>query len=150
MRKPFIAAFAAFIGLAGTATQAYAGLFSATRPVIAILAGELFVGEAEGHLDGAGTLAIHSQRDPALSCRGQFTSSAELGGSGRLLCTDGATATFRFQRLSVFRGYGDGSHSRGGMSFVYGLSVEEAGPYMTLPRGKKLSNLGKELALVDF
>ena len=150
MRKLFITAFAAVIGLAGSATQANAGLFSATGRVIAILAGELFVGEAEGHLDGAGTLAIHSQRDPALSCQGQFTSSAELGGSGQLLCTDGATATFRFQRLSVFRGYGGGSYSRGGMSFVYGLSVDEAGPYMKLPRGKKLSYLGKELALVDF
>lgn len=150
MRNNWIAALAACIGLAGWATQANAGLFSATGPVIAILAGELFVGEAEGHLGGAGTLAIHSQLDPDLTCRGQFTSSAELGGSGQLRCTDGATATFRFQRLSVFRGYGAGSFSRGGMSFAYGLTADEAGPYVKLPRGKKLTYFGEELKLVDL
>src|SRR5665647_1793929 len=68
-----------------------------------------------------------------------------LGGSGQLRCTDGATATFRFQRLSVFRGYGAGSFSRGGMSFAYGLTADEAGPYVKLPRGKKLTYFGEEL-----
>jgi len=117
--------------------------------VIAILADGLFVGEAEGHLSGAGTLAIHSQRDPDLKCLGQFTSSAELGGSGQMQCSDGTTATFNFQRLSVFRGYGVGSSSRGSMSFAYGLTAEEAGPYLKLPEGKKLARNGTELALVD-
>jgi hypothetical protein len=124
-------------------------MLSATRAVIAMLADELFVGEAEGHLSGAGTLVIHSQRNPDLTCQGQFTSSAELGGLGELRCSDGATATFHFQRLSVFRGYGEGSFSRGGMSFAYGLTAEEATPYLKLPGGKKLRYFGKELALVD-
>ena len=139
---------AACIGLAGSATVAGAGLFSATGMVIAILAGDLFVGEAEGHLSGAGTLAIHSQKDPALTCLGQFTSSAALGGSGQMQCSDGATATFHFQRLTVFRGYGVGSFSRGSMSFAYGLTPEEAGPYLKLPEGKKLTHNGTELELV--
>ena len=93
----------ACIGLASSANLAAAELFSATRAVIAILADDLFVGEAEGHLSGAGTLAIHSQKDPALTCVGQFTSSAALGGSGQLQCSDGTIATFHFQRLSVFQ-----------------------------------------------
>jgi hypothetical protein len=127
-----------------------AGLLSATRSVIAILADDLFVGEAEGHLSGAGTLAIHSQKTPALTCLGQFTSSAALGGSGQMHCSDGATATFHFQRLSMFRGYGAGSYSRGAMSFAYGLNAEEAGPYLKLPAGKKLRHNGTELQLVDL
>jgi hypothetical protein len=150
MRKILIMVLAACIGLAGSPTLAGGGLFSATRMVIAILADDLFVGEAEGHLSGAGTLAIHSQKDPDLTCLGQFTSSAALGGSGQMHCSDGAAATFHFQRLNIYRGYGAGSFSRGAMSFAYGLSAEEAGPYLKLPEGKKLTYNGTELKLVDL
>jgi hypothetical protein len=145
-----IMVLAACIGLAGPATLAGAGLFSATGMVIAILADDLFVGEAEGHLSGAGTLAIHSQKDRDLTCLGEFTSSALLGGVGQMHCSDGATATFHFQRLSVLRGFGVGSFTRGAMSFAYGFTAEEAGPYLNLPEGKKLSSSGKELTLVDL
>src|SRR3990172_7283762 len=120
MCKILITVLAAWAGLAGPATLAGAELLSATRMVIAILADDLFVGEAEGHLSGAGTLAICSQKSPDLTCLGQFTSSAALGGLGQMHCTDGTTGTFHFQRLSVFRGHGAGSSSRGAMSFVYG------------------------------
>lgn len=150
MRKILTTVVAACIGLAGSATQANAGLFSASGTVIAMLANELFVGEAEGHLSGAGTLVIHSQRNPDLTCQGQFTSSAAAGGKGQMHCSDGATATFQFQRLSVFRGYGVGSFSRGAMNFAYGLTAEEAAPYLTLPEGKKLGYYGTELELVDI
>ncbi len=149
MRKGLITVLAACIGLAGSATVAGAELFSATRMVIAILADDLFVGEAEGHLSGAGTLAIHSQKTPALTCLGQFTSSAALGGSGQMHCNDGTTATFHFQRLTILRGYGVGSFSRGSMSFTYGLAAEEAGPYLKLPGRKKLTQNGTEMELVD-
>jgi hypothetical protein len=150
MRKVLIAFVAACIGLAGSATAAGADLFSATRIVIAILADDLFVGEAEGHLSGAGTLVIHSQKNPAVTCVGQFTSSAAFGGVGELQCSDGAIATFQFKRLSVFRGHGIGSYTRGAMSFAYGLTAEEAAPYLTLPYGKKLGHNGVELALADL
>lgn len=138
------------IGLAGSPAPAGAELFSATRTVIAILADDLFVGEAEGHLDGAGSLVIRSQKNPALTCFGRFTSSAARGGSGRMHCSDGASAKFQFQRLSVYRGYGAGNFSRGSMSFAYGFSAEEAGPYLRLPEGKKLAHNGTGLALVDL
>ena len=114
------------------------------------MAGELFLGEAEGNLNGAGTIAIHSQKNPALTCSGKFTSSAELGGKGQLRCTDGTTSTFKFERLTLRRGYGGGSFGRGAMNFSYGLSADEAKPYLKLPKGKKLVHNGKELALVDL
>lgn len=150
MRKFLITVVAACVGLAGSASFASAELLSAKRAVIAILADDLFVGEAIGHLSGAGTLTIHSQKVPGLTCRGQFTSSAELGGTGQLRCSDGATATFYFQRLSVFRGYGSGNFSRGAMSFAYGFAADEAGPYLKLPEGKALTHNGTHLALVDL
>ena len=150
MRKLMIGTIAAAIGSAGWITAANAELLSATRPVIALLGGDLYVGSAVGHLSGAGTLAIHSQKNPALTCLGQFTSSAALGGSGQMLCSDGTTATFKFQRLSVFRGYGDGSTSRGSMTFSYGLTAEQAVSYLKLPEGKKLMGNGTELAMIDL
>ncbi len=150
MRNMGITVLAACIGLAGSVSATGAGMLSATRTVIAIVADDLFVGEAKGHLNGAGTLAIKSQRNPALSCLGQFISSAALGGFGQLQCSDGSTATFQFHRLSVFRGHGIATFSRGLMSFAYGLTAEEAGPYLKLPGGKKLTHNGTELVLVDL
>ena len=150
MRKIWVTGLAATIGFAGWTNLADAELFSAMRPVIAILGADLYVGVAEGHLSGAGTLAIHSQIDPDVTCFGEFTSSAALGGTGQLRCSDGATATFQFQRLSVFRGHGVGSHSRGLMSFTYGLTADQSEPYLKLPPGKKLTHNGKALELVDI
>lgn len=142
---------AACIGMAGQIAPAgAAGVLAATRAVIAIMDGELFIGEAEGHLDGAGTLVIHSRKNPSLSCRGEFTSSAELGGNGSLRCSDGATATFQFRRLGIFRGHGAGTTSKGTMSFAYGLAPEDAAPYLKMPAGKKFSTAGTELTLVDL
>ena len=143
-------AFAAFAGLAGWAGAAGAGLLSATGPVIAIIADDLFVGEAEGHLDGSGTFRIQSRTRPGLNCRGQFTHSAEFGNAGRMQCSDGATGTFQFQRLTILRGYGTGSVSRRSMSFTYGLSSIESEPYLKLPEGKKLVHNGTELKLIDL
>ena len=150
MCNKLIVVFSVCMGLIAPATEADAGLFSATGGVIAILAGELFVGEAEGHLSGAGTLTIHSQKNRALTCLGEFASSAELGGSGQMRCSDGATATFHFQRLSMRSGYGVGSFSRGPMSFVYGLTADEATPYLALPEGKRLTHDGAEPELIDL
>jgi hypothetical protein len=150
MRKIFMTVLAVCLVLAGSAMPANAALFSAKGVVIAILANDLFVGEAEGHLNGAGTLAIRSQRDPLLTCKGQFTSSAALGGAGELQCSDGSTATFTFQRLTVFRGHGVASFSRGPMSFAYGFVADEAVAYLKLPKGKKLMHNGIELVLADL
>jgi hypothetical protein len=150
MRKIWVTTLAACIALAASATLEGGGLLSATGTVIAILADDLFVGEAEGHLSGAGTLAIHSQKNPSLTCLGEFTSSAALGGSGQLRCNDGTTATFHFKRLNVFRGYGVGTFSRGPMSFAYGFTAEEARPYLKPPKGKKLAQNGTGLELVNL
>jgi len=149
MKTIRIAFLAACVGFAASAPVAGAGLFSATGAVIGITAGDVYVGEAEGHLNGAGTLAIRSQKDPAVTCVGQFTSSAALGGSGQMQCSDGANATFHFKRLSAYRGYGVASFSRGEMKFAYGFSPEEAVPYLKLPEGKKLMRNGTQLALVE-
>ena len=150
MYKIGVASVAASIALAGWTNAAEADLFSAKGPVIAIVADDLFLGEAEGYLSGAGTLAVQSQKNSAVSCLGQFTSSAALGGTGQMRCSDGATATFHFQRLSAVRGHGAGSSTRGSMSFTYGLTALESESYLKLPAGKKLAYGGNKLELVDI
>jgi hypothetical protein len=146
--KLILSAIAIAVGSAGWVNAANAAL-SATRPVIAILGGDIYVGSAVGHLNGSGTLSVHSQADPTITCSGEFTSSAKLGGAGQLRCNDGATSTFQFKRLDAFRGHGGGTFSRGSMSFTYGLSVDQSAQYLSVPPGKKISRQGEVLALVD-
>jgi hypothetical protein len=148
--RTLIAGLAACAGLAWPGVAA-AALFSRTGPVIAIMGNELFLGEAEGHLNGAGTMTIQLQRNPLVTCQGQFTSSAELGGSGQMRCSNDDTAgTYRFRRLTLEKGYGTGSYGKRSMSFTYGLTAEESAPYLKLPPGKKLAHDGKTLVLVDI
>lgn len=149
LRRTLFIAVSGCIGLA-VAAPGHAGGLSATRPVIAILDGELFVGEAKGRLDGSGNITIRSQQNSSLTCLGEFTTSAAAaGGSGTLSCSDGGNANFRIQRLTVFKGHGAGTTSRGTMSFSYGLSMAESQAYLKLPDGKKIGSNGIQLALVD-
>ena len=143
-----IIGLAVFVGLAGRAGPGDAQLFSSTGPVIAILDGELLLGEATGHLGGWGTIALHSRTKAARTCVGEFTYSEALGDSGQLRCSDGTSSAFRFQRLGLTRGYGAGSSSGNALSFTYGLSAEDSAPYLTLPAGKELSGDGNDLELV--
>jgi len=149
MHKLFVSAFALFAGLSAWTQPAGAGLLSGTGPVNAILAGEVFYGEAVGRLDGSGTVWIQSRSRPAFGCTGQFTSSAQLGGIGSLRCGDGMTVAFNFKRLTLRQGYGAGSSSAGPMTFTYGLSPAESMPYLKAPPGKSIKVAGAELALVD-
>ena len=136
------------IALAGCSGALHAGLLSSTGPVIAILDGELLVGEATAHLAGWGTIALRSSSNAALTCTGEFTTTEALGDAGQLKCSDGASATFQFQRLGLRRGYGAGSSSGSALSFTYGLTAGESAAYLNLPAGKALAGEGNNLQLV--
>ena len=150
MYKTLFTGLAASIGLAGWANVSAEDLFSKVGPVIAIMADDLFLGEAVGHLSGAGTIAIHSQRNAGVTCLGTFTSRAELGGLGQLRCSNGATGIYHFKRLSMEKGYGAGRYNQRPMSFTYGLTADESKPYLKLPPGKKLDHSGETLELVEI
>jgi hypothetical protein len=100
MKKFLIIFIAAYAGFAGMVSPVDAGFFSSIGPVIAIFAGELFQGVAQGNFDGSGTINIQSHTKPIVSCVGKFTSSAKLGGKGDLQCSDNSSVTIKFQRLS--------------------------------------------------
>ena len=149
MSKPLEAGILVLcLAIAGWTGAANAGLLSSTGPVIAILGGELLVGEVTAHLAGWGTIALRSPSTPGLTCVGEFSATDALGDAGQLRCSDGASATFEFQRLSLRRGYGAGKSSRGALSFTYGLDAEESAPYLRLPPGQALGHDGNNLRLV--
>lgn len=148
-KKLLLTGLALSLSLGAWSGEAGAQLLSSTGPVIAILDGELLVGEATGHLGGWGTLAVRSRAKGGRTCVGEFSYSGEaLGDAGQLRCSDGTSAKFRFQRLSLMRGYGAGGSSGNALSFTYGLSAEDSAPYLTLPAGKELSGNGNDLQLV--
>jgi hypothetical protein len=147
MKKLLATGVALSIGLAAWTGHAGAQLLSSTGPVIAIFDGELLVGEATGHLGGWGTIAVRSRANAGRTCVGEFSHGEAPGDSGQLRCSDGASATFRFARLSLKRGYG-GSVSGSGLSFTYGLSAEDSVAYLKLPAGKQLRGEGDSLELV--
>ena len=134
MRRFPLTGVAVVAALAGWPNPAGADFFSSTGSVIAIVAGELFLGEAEGSIGGTGTVWIQSRARPEVSCHGRFGYSAEGGGAGSMRCTDGNTLTFQFQRLGLKRGHGAGNSTWGPLSFTYGLSPSEAGPYLRAAR----------------
>ena len=148
MRKLLTLAMVAALGSAGWISAASAEL-TATRKVIAIIGGDLYLGTAVGNLRGAGVLNVQSQINPRIICKGEFTSSKELGGAGELRCSDGAVSAFKFTRIDVFHGHGTGKFSRGTMSFTYGMTLAESVPYLVLPVGKKFAAQTEVLALVD-
>jgi hypothetical protein len=144
----FAAGVAVSAGLIAWTTPVSAQLFSSTGPVIAILDGELLVGEATGHLGGWGTIALQSRGNAERTCEGEFSHGEAQGDSGQLRCSDGASVAFRFQRLSLRQGYGVGRPGGSALSFTYGLSVEDSAAYLDLPPGKALRREGDTLALV--
>jgi len=69
-------------------------------------------------------------RSPRLNSAGVKDSPASTGG-GQTKC------------------HGGGRFTRGPMNFTYGLTLEEARPYLKLPKGKKLRQEGKKIELVE-
>jgi hypothetical protein len=145
-RRLQASALALCIAFAGWAGVADAGLLSSTGPVIAIVDGELLVGEVTAHLAGWGTIALRSPSNPGLTCVGEFSATEALGDAGQLRCSNGAAAAFQFQRLSLRRGHGAAT-SGSALSFTYGLTAEESASYLKLPAGKELRGDGNNLEL---
>jgi hypothetical protein len=129
----------AFFASAGTSAEpARGGLFSVNLPVIAILHGELFVGEAVGYLDRTGIIEVMSVQDARNKCMGTFRYTGSTTGLADMRCGDGSQASLSFNALSAFSGYGYGDTPRGPASFTFGLDPDEAAPHLTVPRDKKL------------
>ena len=112
--------------------------FSATAPVIAMMADDLFVGDSTSSVDGTGVLALKSAVNPNLTCIGNYHREGSASGSGKATCNDGTEAKFQFQNLTALSGYGFGTTSRGPMSFTFGLTPDQSIEYLKLPVNKRI------------
>jgi hypothetical protein len=140
MLRIFVASivFAVSVGREANAEEQHMRLFTVTLPVIAILNGNLYMGEALAHIDRTGTIALRSVVDTKDRCVGSFRFTSLKTGLADMRCDDGVEAQLSFNALGVFSGYGYGSTLRGPASFTFGLSPEEAAVHLTVPQGKKL------------
>jgi hypothetical protein len=118
--------------------EVHMGLFSVKLPVIAILHGDLFVGNAIAYLNRKGTIDLRSVLDANCKCFGSFRFTEANTGVADMQCNDGANARLLFSALSSFSGYGSGSTPSGPASFTFGLRPEVAALHLILPPGKKL------------
>ena len=118
--------------------EAHMGLFSVKLPVIAILHGDLFVGEAIAYLNRTGTIDLRSVHDANGKCFGRFRFTDAKTGVADMQCNDGSVARLSFSALSSFSGYGSGSTPNGPASFTFGLRPEDAASHLIFPPGTKL------------
>ncbi len=125
------------------------GLLTTTTPVVAVVAGDLYTGESISFIDGSGTMHLKSSAAPDHVCSGAFRYETEQIGVGDMNCSGGESATFQFRALSTLTGYGFGRMSGGDLSFAYGMTAEQAEPYLRLPSGKKLRQTNDVLVLTD-
>jgi hypothetical protein len=125
------------------------GLFTTTTPVVAIVGGELYTGESVCFLDGTGRLDLHASTDPAQACSGRFRYESDHLGVGDMRCNGKTDASFQFRALSTMTGYGFGRAQEAEVSFAYGMTPEQATPYLRLPSGKKLRRKDSGLVLSD-
>jgi len=123
------------------------GLFTVTLPVIAILNGNLYIGDAVAHVNRTGTITLRSVLDPKDRCVGSFRFTNLKTGLADMRCDDGVEAQLSFNAVSVFSGYGYGSTPKGPASFTFGLGPEAAAVRLTVPRGKKLVQTNDGLRL---
>jgi len=118
-------------------------------PVVAIVGAEAFAGESVGYIDGTGTIKLKGLSSPEHECGGDFHYQSDRLGVGTIRCTGGQDATFQFRALSNLTGYGFGRAKSGDVSFAYGLTLEQARPYLKPPPRKKLQQKDNVLLLTD-
>src|SRR3954467_13588589 len=151
MRYSLFCAAVATLALSACANQSGAqmGLFTTNTPVVAIVAGDVYTGHSVCYLDGTGVITLRSSAKPEQQCSGDFRYESGQLGVGDMRCTGGESTTFQFRALSTMTGYGFGRTRAGDMSFAYGMTPEQAEPYLRLPSGKKLASKDSALRLTD-
>jgi hypothetical protein len=141
----------AALALSACANQpgAHIGLLTMTTPVVAIIGDQLYTGESVSYIDGSGVMRIKCGVNPQQECSADFRYETEQLGVGDIRCSGGPNAPFQFRALSTMTGYGFGRAPSGDVSFTYGMTPEQAEPYLRLPAGKKLRHKDSALILTD-
>ena len=144
-----LTAMAMLLSGCANSSGARMGWLSTTSPILAIVAGEVYTGESTSYIDGTGTMRLKASLHRKRQCDGDFRFDSQMLGVGSMHCAEGTETLFQFRALSTLTGYGFGRSSKGEVRFTYGLTPEQAYPYLRLPPGKKLQTTADGLILVD-
>jgi hypothetical protein len=144
-----LTAIATLVSGCANSSGARMGLFTTTTPILAIVAGEIYTGESVSYIDGSGTIRLRASSHRERQCDGEFRSESQVVGVGSIHCTDGTQTLFQFRALSTLTGYGFGRAATGEVRFTYGLTPEQAQPYLNPPPGKKLQRTAEGFLLID-
>lgn len=126
---------AKILHIIGTGLIAAACTASADVYGVVGYSGKIYKGIAIGHMDRTGT--IDMQAEDGEKCVGAFRYTGSKTGSGELQCSDGKRAIIQFNALGMVSGYGFGTTDDGEpIKFAYGLTQDEAGPYIATPKRK--------------
>lgn len=140
MQSRWTAPLALGLALAAAATAA-ASAGSGGLPVLAVIGGRVFVGEAQPaqryHLRTPITFA--SAGPPAVTCRGVYTLSAGRGDGFDIACDDGVKLRGDLTMENMTSGYGDGQAANGKFGFTYGMALKPAVRRLAALTGAPLS-----------
>ena len=109
---------------------------------------EVLKGTATGYLDGHGTIKFAGTKLD-VKCTGgfQYQRRGYAGwGTGKVSCTDGTKANFKFDAATSSKGYGSGEDNKGRFFFfAYGYKESVARMMFETAAGDKLPKLGPKL-----
>ncbi|NVO07664.1 MAG: hypothetical protein HXX19_17860 [Rhodoferax sp.] len=103
-----------------------------------IVNGQLLGGSVLLVPDRTGRVSFEAEQGPVRSCSGSLRYTATSGADIDVRCNDGAQVALQTTLLSETRGYGYGSTAKGPASIVFGLPMQEALAYLTVPPGMGL------------
>jgi hypothetical protein len=136
----YLLAVIAALGLSACAKVNDMGLRLVSTKVdaYAIVNGQVLTGTVALIPDRTARVNFSDNKSPALACVGGMHYTATGAGVIDLSCSDGAALQMRYSLITETRGYAYGSTPEGPASLVFGMPLEDARAYLTVPAGKRL------------
>jgi hypothetical protein len=127
----------ALVGCAKISDKAWR-LVSSKVDAVAIVNEQLMQGEAALAPDRTGTVTLNADKGTISSCVGPIRYTSTRGSVVDLRCSDGSAAELQITMLTETHGYGYGQTATGSVSVAFGLDLQDARAYLTVPANKKL------------
>ncbi len=134
-----IALAALLLGGCAKVNDAGLRLVSTKLNAYLIVNGQLLTGDLVLVPDRTGRASFFAEQGALRSCSGGLRYTATNSAEVDLRCNDGAQLALHTTLLSDTRGYGYASNERGPASLVFGLSMQDALAFLTVPPGMALA-----------
>jgi hypothetical protein len=104
-----------------------------------VINGQLLTGDVLLVPDRTGRVSFAAEQGAVRSCSGSMRYTATNGAEIDLRCSDGTQAALQTTLLSETRGYGYASTAKGPASITFGLPMQDALAFLTVPPGMALA-----------